>query len=425
MVLGMHRSGTSALTGLLEKLGGELSESLMPATEHNALGYFESQRLSDFNNKVLGSVGSVWDLWSPLPADWPGSPAYRDLQDQARELAGEEYAGRSLFLFKDPRLCRLATFWHEVLEGLGVDVKVVHTHRHPANVAASLHQRDGLERQLGLLLWLRYVLDAEAGSRGKVRGFTSFERIMADWRQEVVRLEMALDLRFPQDMTDAAAKVACFLSPSLVHFAPGNHASDADLPRMVRQVHDIMEKWADMGEDPADHATLDKIGERLSQDAAVYAPLIPQRSVNHRLAAAEKAYRNEAARNQALSARLAESETQLQRRFHDLLNYRRALDEARAEISSLDRRMRSATLEAERSGREIVQLKALILRQQSELAKSAHMSDRQCKQCSREKRARENAEAWISELHASTSWRITAPLRVLGKAVKRLKGRTA
>lgn len=418
MILGMHRSGTSALTGLLEKLGGELSESLMPASEYNVLGYFESQRLSDFNNEVLRSIGSAWDFWTPLPAGWAGSPAYKDLQNQAQDLVSQEYAGRSLFLFKDPRLCRLSIFWREVLDSLGVDVKVVHTHRHPENVAASLHRRDGLEKQFGLLLWLRYVLDAETGSRGKVRGFTSFERIMADWKQEVVGLETALDLSFPQNMTDAAAKVACFLSPSLINFPPKEHGSDTKLPYLVKEVHDIMEKWIETGEDPTDHAILDEIGERLAQDAAIYAPLIPRRSLNHRIAAAEKAYQSEVTRVQTLSDRLADSQIQLQRRFHDLLNHRRALDEARAEISNLSQRVQTGVLEAERSGREIVQLKALILRQQDDLAKAAHKAEQQYK---RERLVRENAESRISALYKSNSWRITAPVRVVSRAIKRLR----
>lgn len=431
MVLGMHRSGTSALTGLLEKLGGELSESLMPASEYNALGYFESQNLSDFNNEVLRSIGTAWDFWSPLPADWVGSPAYRDLQNQARALVSQEYAGRSLFLFKDPRLCRLSVFWHEVLDSLEVSVKVVHTHRHPANVAASLHRRDGLEKQFGLLLWLRYVLDAESGSRGKVRGFTSFERIMADWMQEIARLEAALDLSFPQRMTDATSKVAHFLSPSLVNFPPKDQGSDTNLPCMVKTVYDIIEKWIETGEDPADHGRLDEIGKRLAEDAAIYAPLIPRRSLNQQVDAARKAYQSEAERSQALLARLADSETQLRQRFHDLLHHRRALDEARAEIASFSRRVQSSVLEAERNGREIVHLKALVLRQQEDLARSAHQAERQAdptrsahqaeRQYKRERQARKKAEAQISALYSSNSWRITAPLRMIGRLIKRLR----
>lgn len=397
-----------------------MSKSLMPANEYNALGYYESQCLSDFNNEVLRSIGSTWHSWGPLPDDWAGSPAYRDLQNQAQELLSQEYTGRSFFLFKDPRLCRLTVFWREVLDSLGVNVKVVHTHRHPANVAASLHRRDGLEKQLGLLLWLRYVLDAETGSRGAARGFTSFERIMSDWMQAIARLETALDLSFPQNMAAAAAKVAQFLSPSLVNFSSKDHGGDTGLPLLVEQVHNIMEKWIDTGEDPADYVMLDEIGERLAQDAALYAPLIPGRSISHKMAAAEKAYQNELTRVQTLSDRLADSETQRQRHFHDLLHHRRALDEARTEIYNLSQRVQSNVLEAERNSREIVQLKAVILRQKDDMVKSTHKAEKQYK---REKLAREHVEAQVSALYQSNSWRITAPLRAVSTAIKRIRTR--
>jgi hypothetical protein len=41
VVLGMHRSGTSALTGMLHHLGVALGEHLMPASADNPRGYWE------------------------------------------------------------------------------------------------------------------------------------------------------------------------------------------------------------------------------------------------------------------------------------------------------------------------------------------------------------------------------------------------
>src|SRR5690606_38639386 len=132
--------------------------------------------------------------------------------------------------------------------------RTVSIHRHPAEAAASLHRRDGFEKQFGLLLWLRYVIDAESGSRGTIRSFTSFARIMTDWLSEVASIESTLGLRFPRLRT-ATADVAGFLSPSLVNFGHGSSdGEDSDLPAPVAQAYDILEKWAARGEDPADHA---------------------------------------------------------------------------------------------------------------------------------------------------------------------------
>ena len=47
MVLGMHRSGTSALTRIFSLLGADLPKNLMPPSPANKTGYWESQDLMD------------------------------------------------------------------------------------------------------------------------------------------------------------------------------------------------------------------------------------------------------------------------------------------------------------------------------------------------------------------------------------------
>ena len=47
IVLGMHRSGTSALTRVISLLGADLPSSLMPANLSNEAGFFEFERSSD------------------------------------------------------------------------------------------------------------------------------------------------------------------------------------------------------------------------------------------------------------------------------------------------------------------------------------------------------------------------------------------
>jgi len=63
IVLGMHRSGTSAVAGTLTKLGGRSPKNLMPATKGNARGYFESVPLMQFHEQLLQSAGSAWNDW--------------------------------------------------------------------------------------------------------------------------------------------------------------------------------------------------------------------------------------------------------------------------------------------------------------------------------------------------------------------------
>ena len=63
LVLGMHRSGTNAVTGFLVKLGGAQPKALMPAEGGNERGYFESQALMSFHDELLASAGSSRTDW--------------------------------------------------------------------------------------------------------------------------------------------------------------------------------------------------------------------------------------------------------------------------------------------------------------------------------------------------------------------------
>ena len=60
LVLGMHRSGTSALAGSLALTGVALGDDLLPANEGNVTGYWEHRRLIALNERVLASLGATW-----------------------------------------------------------------------------------------------------------------------------------------------------------------------------------------------------------------------------------------------------------------------------------------------------------------------------------------------------------------------------
>lgn len=57
IVLGMHRSGTSALAGVLAQMGCDLPQDLMPSTAFNPRGHFESLQVYHLNDAILASGG--------------------------------------------------------------------------------------------------------------------------------------------------------------------------------------------------------------------------------------------------------------------------------------------------------------------------------------------------------------------------------
>ena len=159
IVLGMHRSGTSALAGVLGHLGAALPQDLMAPSDMNAKGFFESNRITGLNDRLLAQAGFTW--WDPrrFPAAWFDTPEAATLLDEAVEVLRADYGDAALFVMKDPRICRLLPFWTAALDRFGAQVRIVHTHRAAWDVAASLARWAEYEPEFGLVLWSRHVLD--------------------------------------------------------------------------------------------------------------------------------------------------------------------------------------------------------------------------------------------------------------------------
>jgi len=174
-VLGMHRSGTSALAGALAASGVWLGDDLLePAPGVNDKGFWEHKDLVKINEALLEFAGLHW--YSPLAAGKfaafleAGSADLDTLKGQAREFVskllegaveegGEKRGDGDLCVaIKDPRLCLTANFWLPIFEEAGARVVGFELVRHPAEVGRSLARRDGIVSSHSNVLWLDHVL---------------------------------------------------------------------------------------------------------------------------------------------------------------------------------------------------------------------------------------------------------------------------
>ncbi len=241
LVLGMHRSGTSALTRVLSLCGGALPRTLFEAVPgDNERGYWESRRLIEYHEALLSRIGTTMIAEHPIDPAWFDSKDARVAQSELLRIVHDEW-GRGLFsqsrcwLIKEPRICRLLPLWRRVLHRTGRRVSVLHAMREPAEVAASLFTRDGMSTALSQRAWMEHVLLAERYTRDLPRAFVSYDLLMGDWRTVVARAAAIL----PRDTLDAvrgSAEIEAFLHPALRHHATNN----APLSDSVARVRDTM-----------------------------------------------------------------------------------------------------------------------------------------------------------------------------------------
>jgi len=200
LILGMHRSGTSALAHLLNVLGAQLPDQVLGPAYGNPLGHWEPTRLMEINNEILAVIGRSWDDPRPIPSSWFRSKeAYVFHERIAVEIASG-YGNAPLLLIKEPRICRLAPLYLDVLDALGIRSRVILAIRHPGEVIPSIGERDKIDPRTIELLWLRSFLEAEEASRSCVRVWTSFESLLDDWERTAKRIADGLGVVWPNDL---------------------------------------------------------------------------------------------------------------------------------------------------------------------------------------------------------------------------------
>ncbi len=212
-VLGMGRSGTSAITRVLSLCGAHLPEPLLGASESNPMGHWEPIEAININNAFLSRRGASWyDPTLRLQSEIAFSEQEKEaFIEEIRAFIERCHIG-SLLVIKEPRIAALAEFWFEASRRASIIAKVVIPIRHPDQVAASLAARDGVSAELSNVLWLKYNFLAERSSRRLPRVFVEYPNLLGDWRKEIARISklLAVDL---SDADDVA--INRFLDPDL------------------------------------------------------------------------------------------------------------------------------------------------------------------------------------------------------------------
>ncbi|WP_430430705.1 glycosyltransferase [Oceanicaulis sp.] len=241
MVLGMHRLGTSALTRILNLLGADLPEDLMPANAYNKSGYWEPTGVVALNDAWLAKADAAWDapflkddtLHGALPRN-----AVKAATDTLQTAFGD---GHELIAVKDPRCTLYVPTWRQALERAGYAPAQLLIHRDPAEVAQSLAHRDKFMPDEAGLLWAWYSLKALKAFQADGGAVVSYSALRQDWRAviETVRSELGLDgLKITPE---AAAKVDAFLTEPRSRAEADFSAGVAELLTAISDLHDKAE----------------------------------------------------------------------------------------------------------------------------------------------------------------------------------------
>ena len=248
-MLGMHRSGTSLITRMLNVLGVYLGpdERLMNAQEHNPRGFWEHQLITDLNNAILAQLGGSWDEPPTFFPGWESAPELADLRQKARVVIHEDFAATECWGWKDPRTCLTLRFW----QGLLHPMRYLLCLRNPVDVAQSLYRRDGFSAEKSVRLWLTYVASALAHTAGQPRLLLFYEDVMRNPQAELRRLARFVDAPELAEADTTQSAVREFVEEELQHHRTSviDAADDGRLPFPVRSLYVALRVDAELDRD--------------------------------------------------------------------------------------------------------------------------------------------------------------------------------
>ena len=404
IVLGMHRSGTSALAGVLSLMGAQLPARLMPAGPGNPKGYFEPGHIVTIHDRILAAAGTWWAGWERISDTWLRSAECESFVDELTAAVVEDYGTSELLMVKDPRMCRLMPLWFRVLERIDAQASFVLAFRNPVEVARSVQRREGLPLPHGCVAWLRCVLEAEHQTRGHPRAFLSYGDLLADPRAAIERVVAALPVDWPRTLDEIAGEIREFVEPGLRHQVAERSAIDAlgDRSPWLRQALSYCEALAHAGDDCV-LTRLDALRAEFDAADALFTPAYKHDGLAEvaGMRGPRAGSRRESGRHQAEVAALRRSLSEREQVVAESAKRIAALDQARAaaeaQVAALDHAL------AERHAHERALADAL--------ARSDALAS--------------SLQSTIAAMRRSTSWRLTVPLRSVEGLLGRLRYRGA
>lgn len=242
-ILGMHRSGTSAVTRAVNLLGAHLGDNtdLMLAGPDNPEGFWERNDIVALHDHILESFKLNWDTSLPLPTGWEGSEEVGPFREQARNII-VNMNQHGLWAWKDPRTCLFLPMWKKLLCDLGTELSTIFVSRNPLDVAHSLARRNGFSLNKAYGIWFNYTLTALQSLSDVPTVFLSYDSLFDLGETELKRCAEVIGLSWPKEGSIAVQQLQTLLKPSLRH----SFSNEVDLHNAPRPVQELYALTCDL-----------------------------------------------------------------------------------------------------------------------------------------------------------------------------------
>jgi hypothetical protein len=239
VVLGMHRSGTSAISRGLQVIGVELGNRLLPPAADNAKGFWEDLDIVAFNDELLKACDCSWHSIDAIQKADVESLCDNGYLIKAIELLRNKLSGHARFGFKDPRTAKLMPFWSKVFENVEYKVCYVLALRNPLSIVKSLASREHFDPEKSYLLWINHMLDSLHYINGQNCIVIDYDELMRNPETELSRLASWIGVALKP--SELSLYCEDFLDERLRHsqFTNSDVEFDFHAPALAKEIHNF------------------------------------------------------------------------------------------------------------------------------------------------------------------------------------------
>jgi len=262
-ILGMHRSGTSAMAGVLNALGGYSGkdEELLPSNRFNRKGYFERFDVIALNETILcenainnipflsecdcfrvkmtlDGFGWIFGAWTIINSDLIASKqSIKQIMSIIARIHNTAPQDRPWFL-KDPRLALTLPQWQHYLGKSAAIIMI----RNPMDITRSLFEREKIIPSISYNLWILYTYSAIASSRNIPSIIIDYDQLIDSSKQTIETIVDFLNSLGWNPQKGSIDSALSFLTPELRHRT--NNTSFIPPDRVMNFYHLILNNHA-------------------------------------------------------------------------------------------------------------------------------------------------------------------------------------
>lgn len=229
IVLGVQRSGTSAITKALSVLDTDLGNSFIDKHDIvNSTGFWEDSDIYDLNKNILRYLGIEWSSLRDVNIDDFSNNELDNFATQAFDILSSKIKSDTPFVLKEPRITKLLPFWFYVFDKYNFSCKYVISLRKPNDVISSFSRLNGVmvselesTPDYVSLLWVSYLLMTLDVIENEKYIIVNYDDLLTNPKEVIFTISEKLDIPYDNNKLDVFCEE--FLNKNLNHSTKMNY----------------------------------------------------------------------------------------------------------------------------------------------------------------------------------------------------------